>query len=51
MEQHFDHHGHGEAPLSCRIAMVATATLTVFLFVRPDLVYFLVESLGQGVPS
>ncbi len=46
-----DHHGHGEAPLSCRIAMVTTATLTFLLFVRPDLVYYLVQSLGQGASS
>jgi multicomponent Na+:H+ antiporter subunit D len=46
-----DHHGHGEAPLSCRIAMVATASLTVLLFVRPDLVYGLIEALGAGAQS
>ncbi|MEM8709970.1 MAG: proton-conducting transporter membrane subunit [Planctomycetota bacterium] len=46
-----DHHGHGEAPLSCRIAMVTTASLTVLLFVRPDLVYSLVETLGAGAQS
>ena len=46
-----DHHGHGEAPLSCRIAMVTTATLTVLLFVKPDLVYNLVQSLRLGVTS
>lgn len=43
-----DHHGHGEAPISCRIAMVSTAALTVLLFVRPDIVYNLIRSLGQG---
>ena len=46
-----DHHGHGEAPLSCQIAMVTTATITVLLFLKPDLVYNLVQSLGQGVSS
>jgi multicomponent Na+:H+ antiporter subunit D len=46
-----DHHGHGEAPLSCQIAMVTTATITVLLFIKPDLVYDLIQSLGRGVTS
>ncbi len=46
-----DHHGHGEAPLSCRIAMVTTAGLTILLFVRPDIVYSLIEALGAGAQS
>ncbi len=40
-------HGHGEAPLTCRMAMVITASLTVFLFFRPDVVFDLVEMLVQ----
>ena len=39
--------GHGEAPLTCRIAMVITASLTVFLFIHPDVVFDLVEMLVQ----
>ena len=36
-------HPHGEAPLSIRIAMITTATLTVALFLAPDFVYELVQ--------
>ncbi|MEM9380540.1 MAG: proton-conducting transporter membrane subunit [Planctomycetota bacterium] len=36
---------HGEAPLACRIAMVVTATLTIALFFRPDVVFDLVALL------
>ncbi len=40
-----DHHGHGEAPLSCRIAMVITAGLTIVLFLQPEFVHDLVRSV------
>ena len=36
-------HPHGEAPLSIRIAMITTASLTVALFLAPDLVFDLVR--------
>lgn len=42
-------HPHGEAPLTSRIAMVATATLTVALFFRPDYVYGLVRTMTEVV--
>lgn len=40
-------HPHGEAPLTSRIAMVITASLTVLLFLRPDLVHDLVQRLTE----
>lgn len=40
-------HPHGEAPLTSRIAMVITATLTVLLFLQPDLVHDLVTRITE----
>lgn len=40
-------HPHGEAPLTSRIAMVATATLTVLLFVQPGFVYDLIQRITE----
>jgi len=42
-------HPHGEAPVTMRIAMVATATLTVALFLVPDPLFDLVSRLTGGV--
>ncbi|MEM9800651.1 MAG: proton-conducting transporter membrane subunit [Planctomycetota bacterium] len=38
-------HPHGEAPMSCRIAMVATSALTIALFFRPDVVHDLIQEI------
>jgi len=40
---HGSHADHGMAPLPCRIAMVCTASLTVALFLYPDVVHGLVH--------
>ena len=42
-------HPHGEAPVTMRIAMVATATLTVALFLVPDPLFELVSMMTGGV--
>ena len=41
---------HGEAPLSMRIAMVTTATLTVALFLEPDIVFELASRMTSVTP-
>ncbi|HPF13783.1 MAG: monovalent cation/H+ antiporter subunit D family protein [Planctomycetes bacterium] len=43
------HHEHGEAPWACRLAMLATAGLTLALFFFPDLIYRLVAMLVTNV--
>lgn len=58
-EAHGDHHGdhghdhapsHGEAPLPMVIAIVATASLTILLFLAPDLPLGLAELLVRNAP-
>jgi multicomponent Na+:H+ antiporter subunit D len=44
---HGSHADHGMAPLACRIAMVCTASLTIGLFLYPDLVHRLVYTVAH----
>lgn len=43
--RHGNQGDHGMAPLPCRIAMIATASLSVWLFVHPDAVHGLIHRL------
>ena len=43
-------HPHGEAPLTSRIAMVATASLTALLFIQPGFVFDLVQRISEVAP-